>query len=328
MTVTRPKRLTAPTHLDTWAGQSAPRAGEKGYRAPPAREPGAFGNRSPFEIAETAVARALELREDPDVAAMWWIEPDAVDELGDPELWTQADLPDLLGLPYQDASGRELSQDERIGLAFWVFERVCADGYPPHPVDARYLRDGWRLDPWAVAAVLADKLDPDQRLRIVEVTKEQATAFVAAHHSHLPEINLRGTMFVLGLHRGDRLVAVATAGTPTGRWKDQHRVLELTRVASDGTTLNASSMLTGRILDLLKRTGRTLFVTYTFPGEAGTSYKALKDKGLRPVRWTKDHGTQARKDGGSSRSANGASCRKLRWEAGPDAGKARWDLIR
>jgi hypothetical protein len=279
-------------------------------------------------MAYGIVREALRLKDDPMLPFIWETEPDAVDELGDPELWTQADLPDLLGVPYLGAAGEPMTLDERIGIACWVLVHVGE--LPPLddlPVrDAHRYRRGWHLPAWAVAAVLADALDPDQRLRLSEVTKEQAETFVRIHHSHLPAVNFRGVMFVLGLRRGDRLVAVATAGTPTGRWKDPHRVLELTRVASDGTTMNASSMLTGRVLDLLPQTGRTLFVTYTFADEDGASYRALKDKGLRPVAITDDHGTQVRRPGGSSRTATGTGA-KIRWEAGPDAAPARWDLL-
>lgn len=316
-------------HLDR-AGPAAPAKGQKGHRAPPARPEGAFDGRTPDEIGRTVVSNAVRLREDPDVAAMWHIPADAADE----ETWTEADLPDLLGIPRRDHAGQPEPLEHRIAWARWTFEHVVNDlgirGLELDPKQReRYLQRGWLLEPWALAAVITDAIEPDQEFRLADVTREEATAFVKKHHSHLSEINLRGAMFLLGLKRGERLVAVAIAGTPTAPWSKAgpETILELTRVASDGTTLNASSKLTGRILDLLPRTGRTRFVTYTFPGEAGTSYKALKDKGLRPVGISSDHSTQTRREGGSSRSANAASGKKLRWEAGPDAAPARWDLL-
>lgn len=323
--VAKRKKGRQKKHLDT-AGPAAPQKGQKGYRAPPARHPDAWDGRTPDEIGRSVVAAAQAIVHEPETAWMYGSED------GDPtDTWTEADLPDLLEIPHRGATGEPEPEQNRVAMARWVLDHLTDDigvrglGLE-RDEESRYLRKA-RLEPWALAAVIGDALEPDQEFRLTDLSVEDATAFVREHHSHLPTINLRGAMFLLGLKRGGRLVAVAVAGTPTGRWKDQTNVLELTRVASDGTTRNASSKLTARILDMLPRTGRTRFVTYTFPGEEGTSYKALKDKGLRPTGITTDHSEQERRPGGSSRSGTATSGSKLRWEAGPDATPARWDLL-
>lgn len=47
----------------------------------------------------------------------------------------------------------------------------------------------------------------------------------------------------------------------------------------------------------------------------------------KAVGLTTDHSSQTRRPGGSARSANAASGRNIRWEAGPDAGPADWSLV-
>ena len=87
-------------------------------------------------------------------------------------------------------------------------------------------------------------------------------------------------------------------------------------------------MLAARAIDLLEQSKRgdpsrpALFVTYSYVGEPGTPYRALREKGLRPVaivRGEKAHGARA---GGSAQRID-----KVRWEAGPAADPPRWDLI-
>jgi hypothetical protein len=106
-------------------------------------------------------------------------------------------------------------------------------------------------------------------------------------------------------------------------------VVELTRIASDGTAKNAASMLASRILDLASSSKRGdpskpwLFVTYSLVGEPGTPYKAIRDKGLRPVArigGRLPHGARA---GGAGLS----DVPKIRWEAGPVAEPPRWELL-
>ncbi len=236
--------------------------------------------------------------------------------------------------------GHVYSFEERAQLALWFTDLAMlahpetADGAEWTGGDL-YLKnrpEGEPLPYWIAEAMADDALQADATLRLVNVSLDRACAFIAAHHSQLPTCNRRGLMYAIGALRGDRLVAVATAGHPTGRWGngrvDPRNVLELTRVASDGTVKGAASKLVARVLDLLpgsrRAAGPELFVTYSLASEPGTPYRALVDKGLRPVAYVppKD-ATGAR--AGSTDALNDVA--KVRWEAGPAALPARWDLL-
>ena len=115
---------------------------------------------------------------------------------------------------------------------------------------------------------------------------------------------------------------------------DVHNVVELTRVASDGTVKGASSMLAARMIKLAPKSlrgdtsGPWLFVTYSLTTETGSTYKALRELGLRPVLRTP--GKKGTAGGGGSRSVGAdaqAQADKVRWEAGPAALHADWSLL-
>ncbi len=200
-----------------------------------------------------------------------------------------------------------------------------------HQLDAPGLAGAHTMPRWAAEAVLADRLSGEERLGLTAVSPDEAQAFIARHHSHLPEINRRGLLYALGVRRAGRLVCVGTVGTPTGRWNQPERVVELTRVACDGTTRGAASMLVARVIDALplvsprgSTTEPPVLVTYSLGSEEGTVYRALKDKGLRPVARVEGR-PPAGARGGSDRSL--ARVGKVRWEAGPGASPADWSLL-
>ena len=167
----------------------------------------------------------------------------------------------------------------------------------------------------------------DVRPRLVPVYPSVAYDFCRRWHSKLPEPNFRGVMFCCGVELAGTLRAVALAGTPTATWRtrcEQSAVLELTRIASDGSCLGAASMLAARMIDLAACRGPAwLFVTYSFIGERGTTYKALREKGLRPVARTRFRVRPHARD----RDEVGDESLKIRWEAGPLALPAKWELL-
>lgn len=203
-----------------------------------------------------------------------------------------------------------------------------------------------------VRSRIVDRIwEAERHLELRSIDKDQACEFVARHHSMLPYCNPRGMMYAIGAfwrspvdgHRdrnGRTLVAVATAGTPTGRWGPGpcpvDGILELTRIASvSGLTrqdrrgrtvpVNASSALASRLIDLLPSSGRRgtvgcRFVTYSVVGERATTYLALVAKGLRPVGVI--HGK-------SPKGAHGevAMLDKIVWEAGPAARDPDWSVL-
>ncbi|MCB9743924.1 MAG: hypothetical protein H6740_15095 [Alphaproteobacteria bacterium] len=320
--------------FERYGPRGAPRPGERGHRAGPHLDREAFDGHTPCEVAERTLGMAWELMEEPEF--FWAVETPP----GGDAPFTQADLPLLLGVPHRDHRGLRLAERERIDLALEVVD-LAMEADPARwgsawggQVEATraQLGGGGALPRWAALAVLEDALVPHRRLRLVNVGKATATDFIARHHRHLPQLNARGLMYALGACYGGRLVAVATAGHPTGRWAEvpASNVIELSRVASDGTVKNAASMLVARLLDIAPRSVRGdreegwLFVTYQLAGEPGAPYRALKDKGLRPVACV-----PGRVPGGARRGSEEALARadKLRWEAGPLAMSGDWGLV-
>lgn len=170
--------------------------------------------------------------------------------------------------------------------------------------------------------------------RIVLVSKELAAGFIQKHHKKLPYLNPLGLLYTMGVRVGTKLVAVATVNTPSGPFNREgcpkQGVVELTRIASDGSTLGASSMLAARTLDLLPISGRMgvrgcLFVTYSLTSEAGTTYLALVDKGLRPTARRSGAAPSGARKGATQKSLSLEP--KITWEAGPAAKPPNWEAL-
>lgn len=324
--------------------------------------------------ARLMLTRASELMGDPELGGIWH-DANGHGDVSPEEQAEQAQwLADLLNVPFELGSSPLAGPTSwptwrrRLEVANRVLQMALSSGdgmgdlwapaasstldygpsYPEH--------DLGRMPQWLAVAVLADLFAPDQGgLKLVPLTRQQADDFIRTHHSALGREGRGGgvpdrTMYVIGGAWGDRIVAVATAGHPSGPWKTppQRNVLELSRIASDGTVPNASSMLAARMLDLapLSRRGSPgepwMFATYSLLSESGATYEALADKGLRP---TQVEPGKKKKIGAGQRvgrkldmETRGSLGRdevrdslpnqaKLRWEAGPAAKPARWDLL-
>lgn len=299
------------TLYERFGDRGAPKPGEKGYRATSAER--AAAEERAADIFDTAASwmHGVDAALVHDAMLRAWGHDGDGDDGGDPWGVAPEDLPDLLGWP-------EASVEDAADTLQVVME--ATDPMMP---------GRWRRG--QVEAIIADTMAPAGPLRLVNVSIDEAMAFIKEHHSAMPVGNPRGLMYAIGVKKGGRLVAVATAGTPTGRWKDPHKVLELTRIASDGTVKNASSKLAARLLDLAPKSTRDaaddwLFVTYSLASERGTTYRALREKGLRPVARVRGKAG----GGGGNRSGNllgYAADDKIRWEAGPMAAEAKWEII-
>ena len=205
-------------------------------------------------------------------------------------------------------------------------------------------REGFRSDALIKRDIARQIWLNEGRLELTSVDKETACEFIARHHSALPRCNPRGMLYAVAARVRGEVVAVATAGTPTGRWGaggacPVDGILELTRIASIGgltrtdrrgraVPVSASSALASRMIDLLPVSGRRgvvgcRFVTYSLTTERATTYLSLVGKGLRPV---------ARRRGKRPSGARGSAVSlpeadKIVWEAGPAARPPDWTLV-
>lgn len=337
---------------DLYQPFGSPRPGERGYQPAAARHPKALDGREPAEVATTLLDQALSLYEDPYVGLLlagadegygddygYAFDEDDDERTGTVDGWTRWDLPDLFGVPDHDPAGHPYLPEQRLGIvedALHLAAEMSGEADERDWWPGRKLPRGrsWKLPRAIAELVIEDALQPalvdNPTPRIVLVDKDTAAAFIREHHSQLPKMNAKGLMYALGLRVNGRLVAVATAGSPGGRWADPHRVLDVSRIASDSTYKGASSALMARLMELVDRSrrpgaeGPSLLVTYSLASEAGTPYRALRDKGLRPVERTE--GKQA---GGARPGGTGAleEQPKIRWEYGPGARPARWELL-
>jgi hypothetical protein len=370
----RNKSKKGPEYFRALGPLGAPQKGQKGYREAP-KIGMAFGGTSPFKLASHLLNNALFYLDTPEMKESWCAElPDDEDCFGDyPENDTESlSLADLIDVPLLGGDGGPLGEINRAVIALQVVTGAMETdplrwaGVPiqigekrsrksaPEKVFSPRLGDGdfGAVPIWAVRVSLSDwfaSMVPgfDQGLRVVNIDKKIAQDFIEAHHSALPYLNARGLIFALGLMKGDRLVAVATANTPSGRgWiqssrrktggLDPENIVELTRVASDGTVKGAASKLVSRIIDVMDFAKRgdpdapSLLVTYQLREEKGTTYKALKDKGLRPVAKVKGTRPGGSRAGGEFTGDPALAAReKIRWECcvEPPALRADWDLI-
>ena len=327
-----------PSLYNRYRHRGAPERGRRGYKPP--------ADACPEDSARLLLQNARTALEEPAFAWAWRAATgggsSGDDEdfgEGEEERAEQQDaFLDMVGVP-EVLCGRRLSGRQQLHVGLWFTDlamlthpEMHAGGWSGGEMYLRLASTGAPLPVWLAEALGGDALQKDDALRLVNVEIDRACAFIAQHHSQLPTCNRRGVMYSIGVQRGGRLAAVATAGSPTGRWSgervDPRDVLELTRVASDGTVKGAASKLVARLLDLLPGSGRgggpTLFVTYQLAGEAGTPYRALREKGLRPVARLR-----GRAPGGARAGSTDALAEvdKIRWEAGAAALPADWGLL-
>lgn len=109
-------------------------------------------------------------------------------------------------------------------------------------------------------------------MRIVPLTLEQANDFVREHHRHhAPVVSHRWS---IGLADDDgKLIGAAICGRPKARALPQYAMLELNRLATDGTK-NACSKLYGACAAIAKLMGYADIETSILESEPGTSLRA------------------------------------------------------
>lgn len=149
------------------------------------------------------------------------------------------------------------------------------------------------------------------RLRVVPVTITAARAYVDKHHSHL-WANDR-LMLACGVETEEGgLVCVAIAEWPKGRGLNG-KAIEVSRVASDGSTEHAASKAIAALARGAIALGWRRLVSSTIVGEVGTSYRAAGWRVTGIIRG-RDWSCPSR-----PREAPAQPGDKARWEFGPDA---------
>lgn len=129
-------------------------------------------------------------------------------------------------------------------------------------------------------------------IEIRPVTLAEANAFVEKLHRHHKKT--QGHRFSLAAHVDGKRVGVAILGRPVARMTDFSKVLEVTRLCTDGTP-NIPSALYGASARVAKAMGFEKIQTFILASEPGIS---LRDSG-----WVCEGGVWSR----PSRSRTGAS---------------------
>lgn len=166
------------------------------------------------------------------------------------------------------------------------------------------------------------------KVAVGPVTRAEARAAVREWHSHhKPHL---GEKFALGGFIEDRLVAVAVWSRPVGPELAKTRfVWEMTRlvVGPDAPRFTASRPI-GAATKVALAAGLRRLVSYTRIDERGSCYRAA---GWHPT--ARVHGREHTTGNRSTRWLPGLYepssevVDRIRWERGPDAAPARWDLL-
>lgn len=144
------------------------------------------------------------------------------------------------------------------------------------------------------------------RLRAVPIELTEANEYIARHHRHHKPVV--GHRFSIGCIDPDGVLrGVAVAGRPVARMTDQRRVLEVTRLCTDGCP-NACSFLYSRAARIAQEMGFEIIQTFILSSEQGVS--------LRAAGWAYDGdspGGQWKHTDGYARRMDQPTCPKGRW---------------
>lgn len=142
-------------------------------------------------------------------------------------------------------------------------------------------------------------------LRVVPLTLKEANEIVGRlHRHHKPVV---GHRFSIGVEVEGELVGAAICGRPVARMVDHKKVLEVTRLVTNGTR-NACSILYAAAARAAKAMGFEKIQTYILEDEPGTSLFA---SGWEPEAITSggdwNHGER------KGRRTDQPMCAKIRW---------------
>lgn len=108
-------------------------------------------------------------------------------------------------------------------------------------------------------------------MKIRWITQKQANQFIIEHHRHHNAVV--GSITQLGLFNDVSLIGVAVLSRPVARKIDYTKVVEVTRLCTNGTQ-NACSKLYSACARIAKEMGFEAIQTYILASESGVSLKA------------------------------------------------------
>lgn len=118
-----------------------------------------------------------------------------------------------------------------------------------------------------------------RRLMAVPLNRKEADEYIAQNHRHHGPT--QGDKFRIGACDEGKLVGVVQVGRPVARNLDDGKMLEVTRLCSDGTK-DVCSFLYAKAARVAKELGYERIITYILESEPGTSLKAVgwKEDGI------------------------------------------------
>jgi hypothetical protein len=108
-------------------------------------------------------------------------------------------------------------------------------------------------------------------MRIIPLELRDLNTLVASLHRHHKPV--QGHRFSIGVEHGGKVVGGASIGRPTARMTPANRVLEVTRLVTDGSK-NACSALYSAAARVGKELGYERIQTFVLATEPGTSLRA------------------------------------------------------
>ncbi|HZJ66957.1 MAG TPA: XF1762 family protein [Kofleriaceae bacterium] len=109
------------------------------------------------------------------------------------------------------------------------------------------------------------------RLVARALTRDQANAYIVAHHRHHKRVT--GHRFIVGAVLAGELVGVMVAGRPRARRIDQYAHVEVSRLCTEGEP-NVCSFLYSRAARVARELGFASCFTAILESESGASLRA------------------------------------------------------
>ena len=118
-------------------------------------------------------------------------------------------------------------------------------------------------------------------MQVAQMELKIANEFIDKHHRHHKPVV--GHRFSIGALKDGILVGVCIVGRPVARAVNSRKVIEVTRLCTDGTK-NSCSFLYAKAATISKHLGYKYIQTYILEEELGVSLKAVGWKILRTTK--------------------------------------------